>query len=118
MRGVLPVMVIVVVSISVAEFYMIALARQSHAVTSERPYKTAWQPAEALRSMASWDAHLDKSIFTRFVKCIGIYPVGTLVRLESGHLVVVLDQNRGAICAPVVKKFFSTKSKQPVLPKI
>jgi putative nucleotidyltransferase with HDIG domain len=88
------------------------------AVTSDRPYKAAWQPAEALRSMASWDGHFDKSILARFVKCIGIYPVGTLVRLESGHLAVVLDQNRGAICAPVVKKFFSTKSNQPVLPQV
>jgi putative nucleotidyltransferase with HDIG domain len=88
------------------------------AVTSERPYKAAWQPAEALRSMASWDAHFDKSILARFVKCIGIYPVGTLVRLESGHLAVVLDQNRGVISAPVVKKFFSTKSNQPVIPQV
>jgi putative nucleotidyltransferase with HDIG domain len=88
------------------------------AVTSERPYKAAWQPAEALRSMASWDGHFEKSIFSAFVKCIGIYPVGTLVRLESGHLAVVLDQNRGAVSAPVVKKFFSIRSKQPVLPEI
>jgi putative nucleotidyltransferase with HDIG domain len=88
------------------------------AVTSDRPYKAAWQPAEALRSMASWDAHFDKSIFARFVKCIGIYPVGTLVRLESRHLAVVLDQNHGAISAPVVKKFFSTKSNQPVIPQV
>jgi len=97
---------------------MAAVCDVYDAVTSDRPYKAAWQPAEALRSMASWEGHFDKTIFAAFVKCIGIYPVGTLVRLESGHLAVVLDQNYGAICAPVVKKFFSTKSNQPVIPQV
>ncbi|WP_306427219.1 HD-GYP domain-containing protein [Caballeronia sordidicola] len=97
---------------------MAAVCDVYDAVTSDRPYKAAWQPVKALRSMASWEAHFDKTIFAAFVKCIGIYPVGTLVRLESRHLAVVLDQNRGAISAPVVKKFFSTKSNQPVIPHV
>jgi hypothetical protein len=44
--------------------------------------------------------------------------VGSLVRLESGFLAVVLDQGSGSILAPIVKTFFSCKSNQPVFPQI
>jgi putative nucleotidyltransferase with HDIG domain len=88
------------------------------AVTSERPYKSSWHPTQALRSMASWDGQFDKTILAAFISTVGIYPVGSLVRLESGFLAVVLDQGSGSILAPIVKTFFSCKSNQPVFPQI
>jgi putative nucleotidyltransferase with HDIG domain len=88
------------------------------AVTSDRPYKVAWHPTQALRAMASWEGHFDKSIFAAFVQSIGIYPVGGLVRLESGFLAVVLDQNAECLSLPTVKTFFSTRSNQPVVPYV
>lgn len=88
------------------------------AVTSERPYKAAWHPTQALRSMASWDGQFDKTILAAFIGTVGIYPVGALVRLESGFLAVVLDQSSGSVVAPIVKTFFSCKSNQPVLPEV
>jgi len=88
------------------------------AVTSERPYKSSWHPTQALRSMASWDGQFDKTILAAFISTVGIYPVGSLVRLESGFLAVVLDQGSGSILAPTVKTFFSCKSNQPVFPQI
>jgi putative nucleotidyltransferase with HDIG domain len=88
------------------------------AVTSDRPYKKAWAPASALSSMRSWENHFDKDILAAFVRYMGIYPVGSLVRLKSGYLAVVLDQNREASSCPIVKKFFSLKSQQPMFPQI
>ena len=88
------------------------------AVTSERPYKSSWHPTHALRSMASWDGQFDKAILAAFINMIGIYPVGALVRLESGFLAVVIDQGNGSILTPIVKTFFSCKSNQPVFPAI
>jgi putative nucleotidyltransferase with HDIG domain len=88
------------------------------AVTSERPYKSSWHPTHALRSMASWDGQFDKAILAAFINMIGIYPVGALVRLESGFLAVVIDQSNGSILMPIVKTFFSCKSNQPVFPAI
>ncbi len=84
------------------------------AITSNRPYKNAWDPAGSLARMAQWKGHFDAQIFQAFVVSLGIYPVGTLVRLHSGRLAVVLDQNPGRLTQPRVKVFFSTKSNMPV----
>lgn len=83
------------------------------AVTSERPYKGAWDPAATLARMASWKGHFDPVVFQAFVASLGIYPVGTLVRLQSSRLAVVIEQNPGKLTAPKVRVFFSLKSNMP-----
>ena len=89
------------------------------AVTSNRPYKAGWGPAESLRRMAEWSrgGHFDEKVFAAFVKCLGIYPVGTLVRLKSGRLAVVAEQPlQGSLLLPKVKVFFSSKSQTYIAP--
>jgi putative nucleotidyltransferase with HDIG domain len=88
------------------------------AVTSERPYNKGWDPAETIRRMAEWNGHFDPVIFQLFVKSIGIYPVGSLVRLQSGRLAVVMEQNAQSLTTPRIKVFFSTKSRAQLPPEI
>lgn len=80
------------------------------AVTSVRPYKDGWDPAEALRRMAQWAGHFEPAVFQAFIKTVGIYPVGSLVRLQSTRLAVVTEQHPESLLTPKVKVFFSTRA--------
>jgi putative nucleotidyltransferase with HDIG domain len=89
------------------------------AITSNRPYKAGWDPAESIRKMTEWSkGHFDERVFQAFIKSIGIYPVGSLVKLGSGRLAVVLEQSDKSLLAPRVKAFFSTKSQTYIVPEV
>lgn len=88
------------------------------ALTSNRAYKNGWCPAEAVRRMADWPGHFDEKVFQAFVKSTGIYPVGTLVLMDSGRLGVVIEQSDKSLLTPRVKVFFSTKSGTHINPEI
>jgi hypothetical protein len=54
--------------------------------------------------------HFDEKVFQAFVKTVGIFPVGTLVKLASGHLAVVCEQCKSSLVTPVVKVFYHIES--------
>jgi hypothetical protein len=85
------------------------------AITSNRPYKRGWDPATSLRKMNKWSAgHFEARIFQAFVKTLGIYPIGSPVRLESGLLGVVCELGTESTLTPTVKTFYCTKRKARV----
>ncbi|UQY32939.1 HD-GYP domain-containing protein [Pseudomonas fulva] len=85
------------------------------AITSNRPYKHAWNPAESLARMAQWTGHFDTRVFHALVRTVGIYPLGSLVRLESGRLGVVVDLLPDKLTTPVVRVFFSAKNRAAIV---
>jgi HD-GYP domain-containing protein (c-di-GMP phosphodiesterase class II) len=87
------------------------------AITSNRPYKAGWDPAESIAKMMSWQGQFDAAVLGAFVHSLGIYPIGSVVRLASGRLAVVVEQNPGALLTPVVNEFFSTRADMHVEPR-
>jgi putative nucleotidyltransferase with HDIG domain len=98
---------------------MAAICDVYDAITSNRPYKEGWDPAESMRKMGQWaEGHFDPIVFQAFAKSLGIYPVGSLVRLTSGLLGVVVQQTPSALTTPVIKVFFATKTHERIEPAV
>ncbi|MEY4766032.1 MAG: hypothetical protein RI907_2705 [Pseudomonadota bacterium] len=99
---------------------MAAVCDVYDAITSNRPYKGGWDPADALQKMAVWarEGHFDDQVFQAFVKGLGIYPTGSLVRLQSDRLAVVVEQGGGSLLKPMVRVFHCARRKQALPPTL
>ncbi|MEM6050276.1 HD-GYP domain-containing protein [Erwinia sp. P7711] len=96
---------------------MAAVCDVYDAVTSNRPYKSGWNPASAMHQMASWEGHFDRKVFYAFVKAVGIYPVGSVVRLASGRIAVVAEPGDASLLQPKVCAFYSLVTNQTISPE-
>jgi len=64
------------------------------ALTRRRPYAEALSPSNALSKIYDWrDTLFDGSLVQQMIQCIGIYPVGAAVELNSGEIGIVIAQN-------------------------
>jgi len=87
------------------------------AITSDRCYRKGVQPTEALRKLFEWSKyHFDSNLVQQFIQCVGIYPVGTLVLLESGMLSIVLNHGDKNMLQPTVRIVFDTTKMKNVVP--
>jgi HD-GYP domain-containing protein (c-di-GMP phosphodiesterase class II) len=89
---------------------MAAIVDVYDAITSDRVYRKAIEPAAAIQKMFEWSRHhFDPELTQVFVRCIGIYPVGSLVLLESGRLGIVVEQHESNLLTPVVRVIFDSR---------
>ncbi|MGE5472210.1 MAG: HD-GYP domain-containing protein [Bacteroidota bacterium] len=98
---------------------MAAIVDTYDAMTSDRPYRPAISPALALRQLfEQGGTQFDPGLVAAFVRTVGIYPVGTLVLLESGHLAVVDEVHHDNLLSPVVRVIYHTGRRQYVPPAV
>ena len=63
-------------------------------LTQPRPYGEALSPSNALSRLYDWRNTLfDGPLVEQFIQCIGIFPVGAIVELNSGECGIVIAQN-------------------------
>uniref|UniRef100_UPI0028AA3528 HD-GYP domain-containing protein n=1 Tax=Massilia alkalitolerans TaxID=286638 RepID=UPI0028AA3528 len=97
---------------------MAAIVDVYDAITSDRCYHKGMPAAGALRKIYEWSKfHFNPTLVQEFMRCVGIYPVGTLVMLESGRLGVVIEPHETSLLTPKVNVFFSTKSQGYIKPQ-
>lgn len=96
---------------------MIAIADTYDAITANRCYKAGMPSKKALQILLKDSPNkYDKELVLQFVKSVGIYPVGTLVKLDNEKVAMVLKQHPVESNKPQVKVFYSTRSQHYLSP--
>ena len=94
---------------------MIAIVDSYDAMTAERVYKVGMHPIKAFKILMK-DApdSYDNTLVEQFVNCLGIYPIGTLVKLTSGKLGLISRLNKSQPLLPFVRVFYNTRLNQAI----
>jgi putative nucleotidyltransferase with HDIG domain len=74
------------------------------AITSDRCYHKGKVAHEALQFLyrLSLEGHLDGTLVQQFIQVVGVHPVGSIVRLDTGEIAIVKEVHHHAPLAPVV----------------
>ncbi len=97
---------------------MAAIVDVYDAITADRCYHKGMSAAAALRKIYEWSKfHFNPQYAQEFMRCVGIYPVGTMVLLESGRLGVVVEPHETNLLAPKVNVFFHTRKNVYIKPE-
>ena len=89
---------------------MAAIVDVYDAITSNRIYHLGMEPPAALTKLFEWsDHHFDPELVQHFIQAIGIYPVGSLVKLESNRLAVVVQQGIRGLLFPTVRLIYDVE---------
>lgn len=90
---------------------MSAIVDVYDALTSVRVYKDAWEPTLALKKLMEWSPdYFDQGLVQHFIKCLGIYPVGSVVQLDSGLVGVVMELGDDML-RPQLKIIYNARKK-------
>ncbi|WP_231923281.1 HD-GYP domain-containing protein [Sphingobium cloacae] len=90
---------------------MAAICDTYDAMTSDRNHRQGRDPAEALIDIDQANMLYDPEIFAAFQQAVGIYPIGSLVRLRNNRLAIVVDQNPDDLTLPRVRPFYSLQTR-------
>jgi putative nucleotidyltransferase with HDIG domain len=96
---------------------MFAIVDTFDAVTNNRCYKNAIASSFGMRTLLELSkTHFEEGLVHQFIKCMGIYPTGSLARLDNQLLAVVIAQNPISPLKPLVRAVFNTKDNSFIEP--
>jgi putative nucleotidyltransferase with HDIG domain len=94
---------------------MLAIIDSYEDMTCERPYKKDIHPINAFKKLISAAPECyDDELVENFIQCMGVYPVGTLVKLNSGKLGLISRLNKQKPLHPFVRVFYNTRLNQAI----
>ena len=89
---------------------MAAIVDVYDAITADRCYHKGMETTVALRKLVEWSKfHFNEKLVHSFVRSVGIYPVGTLVKLESDTLGIVFEQHEKNLLTPKIRIVYDSK---------
>jgi len=95
---------------------IVAIVDVYDAITSDRVYHHGMNTLDALKNMFKWrEVDLDAELVEKFIQCLGIYPIGSLVLLSTGEVGIVLSMAPGKNLSPMVM-LVCDEDKQVVAP--
>ena len=98
---------------------IVAVVDVYDAITSDRCYHDAISPYEALKNMYEWvNEDFDKDLIENFIKCLGIYPIGSVVELNLGHVGIVVSASEKSKLRPIVMLILNSKRERFPAPKL
>ena len=98
---------------------IVAIVDVYDAITSDRCYHDAITPYDALKNMYEWiNESFDKDIIEQFIKCLGIYPIGSVVELNRGNVGIVVSASEKSRLRPIVLMIQDSKGQRYDIPKL
>ena len=98
---------------------IVAIVDVYDAITSDRCYHDAISPYDALKNMYEWvKEDFDKDMIEKFIKCLGIYPIGSVVETNLGHVGIVVSASEKSKLRPIVMLVQNSKHETFPKPKI
>jgi HD-GYP domain-containing protein (c-di-GMP phosphodiesterase class II) len=98
------------------EGQMVGICDVYDAITADRIYHKGMPASRALRCLLEWsEKQFDRELVKAFIRCVGVYPAGSLVRLGSERLAIVLEQSPTSLLEPLVRVVYDAK-RQHYLP--
>lgn len=92
---------------------MVAIADVYDAITADRVYHKGLPPTAALKKLLEWSGtHLEEKLVHRFIRSMGIYPVGSLVKLKSERLAIIQEAGEKDQRQPIVKVIYHAKNRR------
>jgi putative nucleotidyltransferase with HDIG domain len=88
------------------------------AMTSPRVYRRAMTPQLALATLYNGiDSEFPRLVSERFIKLLGVYPIGSFVRLAGGEMGIVTKVNKYEFFAPEILIIFAKEGEKLLEPK-
>jgi putative nucleotidyltransferase with HDIG domain len=89
------------------------------AITSDRCYHDGIAPHDALKNMFDWAGeNFDADLVENFIKCLGIYPIGSMVELNTGHIGIVVSASEKARLRPIILVVINKNGERYDVPRL